>query len=161
MSRITCERGTTLIEALVAAGLLITLLAGVAQLFTGSRLLARRAALVSAAAIVAGDRLERFRALAWTWDPSGTPVEEAGLALSPPGALEADTPGFADRVDVSGRASDHPAAGAPVFARRWSVVSAGDDEPEARTIEVCVFTLPAAAGAPPLACLATIRTRQP
>jgi type II secretory pathway pseudopilin PulG len=155
------ERGATLIEVLVAAGLMITLVAGLAHLLIASResvVLTERSA---TAVLAAQDRLERLRALAWSWDLSGAPVEDEALAPSPPDALARDATGYADVVDARGRPTSEPEAGEGVFTRRWAVVPLGSDEPAALALEVCVFERRAPAGAPPLVCLVTVRTRQP
>ena len=78
--------------------------------------------------------MEQLRALAWGYEADGAPREDlrsgldgdpdaggTGLGLSPPDALERDSPGFVDYTDASGQ----PVAAASVvgvaFVRRWLV----------------------------------------
>jgi type II secretory pathway pseudopilin PulG len=155
------ERGATLIEVLVAAGLMVTLVAGLAHLLIASResvVLTERSA---TAVLAAQDRLERLRALTLRWDLSGAPVEDGALAPSPSDALDRDADGYSDVVDARGRPTSDPGAGEGVFTRRWTVAPLGSDEPAALGLEVCVFGRRAPVGAPPVVCLATVRTRQP
>jgi hypothetical protein len=154
------ERGSTLVEVLVASGLLITLVGGLAQLLVGARravVLAERSA---AAVLAAHDRLEGLRAIALTWDVAGTPYAGDDLLPSPVDALDRDVDGYSDVVDLGGRPVDDPGAGAARFVRRWAVIAMGSDEPAALALEVCVFDLAPPMEAP-LVCLATVRARQP
>ena len=156
--------GFTLLETVVATGILVTALAGLAQLLTLSLRSTQAAGVDGAALMVAQDKLEQLRALAFTYGPVGEPVTDAGLAISPDLSLAEDTPGFVDFVDDEGRVmgADSEVRGA-LFTRRWRVVPIDHLLPEAFAIEVCVFAHPALGLAPPAAaaCLATVRARQP
>ena len=57
------ERGTTLVEALVAAGLLITIVSGIAYLIVQAHRFAVRAEQMTVAVVAASARLERLRAI--------------------------------------------------------------------------------------------------
>lgn len=166
MSRIndSSHDGFTLLETVVATGLLVTALAGLAQLLTLSLRSSHASGMEGAALMAAQDKLERLRALAFTYGPVGEPVTDAGLAISPDLSLAEDTPGFVDVVDDTGRVADAggEARGAR-FTRRWRVVPIDHLLPDALAIEVCVFAAPADGLAPPAAaaCLATVRARQP
>jgi type II secretory pathway pseudopilin PulG len=158
---VSFERGTTLVEVLVASALLVTLLAGVAYLFVTSQQHALMAERLAAATLVAQDRVQQLRSEAWSWDVNGVPVGAPALVPSPPGALEADTTGYSDLVDRSGRITEDDEFDGAAFVRRWAVALVRPSNPDALSIEVCVFQWPTVAGAAPLACLHTVRARQP
>ena len=161
MSSIASPRGFTLFETLIATGILVTALAGVAQLFVLSSHLTRQANTAGAALAAAQDKLEALAGLPFDYDAAGAPVTDPAMAVSPPSSLDEDTVPFIDWVNASGEAS--ATADDAVFARRWQVTSIADDVPDSVAVEVCVFRMPAddvtAAGAE--ACLSTVRTRQP
>ncbi len=156
--------GFTLLETVVATGILVTAMAGIAQLFALSIRSTREAGSQSAALIAAQDKIEVLRSLAFTYGPVGDPVTDPGLTVSSSASLAEDTAGFVDFVDAAGAlvAVAAQAHGA-VFTRRWRVTPIDYFLPEALAIEVCVFRWPAEGRAPQTAeaCLATVRTRQP
>ncbi len=158
------HEGFTLLETVVATGILVTALAGLAQLLTLSLRSTHATGVEGAALRAAQDKIEQLRALAFTYGPVGEPVTDAGLTISPDLSLAADMPGFVDFVDHEGRVigTDGEVRGAR-FTRRWRVVPIDHLLPEAFAIEVCVFAHPAVGLAPPAAaaCLATVRARQP
>ena len=156
MSSPSSHRGFTLLETLVATGILVTALAGVAQLFVLGTQLTRQAGTSGAALIAAQDRLELLRAQAFTYDPSGLTVTAPALEPSPSSSLAYDIDPYVDWLDANGEVTDN--AGDAVISRRWRVASLGATTPEAIAIEVCVFRIGAADAD---ACLSTIRTRQP
>ncbi len=155
------ERGITLVEAVVAASLLLTLAGGVAYLF----LLAHRFAIAAEQATVAlaatASRLETLAAVPWAYDLAGGEPEAHALDLSPPDVLDRNTAGFSDLVDATGMPVDADRDVQPAFARRWALLPLDGDASSSRAIEVCTFAWPAPPGAPPLVCLASARTRQP
>lgn len=155
------DRGFTLLETLIAAGILITALAGVAHLFVLGAHLTRRAGASGAALMAAQDKLESLRGLAFTFDVDGQPMTGDGLQWSPAGSLSADEPPYVDWLDDHGGVLDEEDGA--TFVRRWRITALGSAPPERMAIEVCVFA--ARAGAQDLesadACLSTIRTRQP
>lgn len=154
-------RGTTLVEVMVASALLATLLGGLAHLFLSSQQHALMAERLAAATLVAQDRLQQLGAEPWSWSVHGFPVDAPALALSPPGTLDADTTGYSEVVDRSGRVADDEEADGAAFVRRWAIALARPSDPDALSIEVCVFQWPSVEGAAPLACLHAIRARQP
>jgi len=162
-NRHSSHDGFTLLETVVATGILVTALAGIAQLLALSVRSTRDAGSQAAALAAAADKIEVLRSLAFTFDPVGAPVTDPVLA-SPGGGLEQDTTGFADHVDARGTVVDpHSDEAGPVFTRRWRITPLDMFIPEALVVEVCVFRWPA--GDVPLraaaACLATVRVRQP
>ena len=156
--------GFTLIETVVATAILVTALAGIAQLLVLSVRSTRDAGSQSAALIAAHDKLEALRALAFSYAADGSPVTASEFGVRDSGSLDDDTPGAADHVDADGAVldEDHDDQGA-VFTRRWRITPLDAFVPEAIVIEVCVFHWPAdgVAAAASEVCLATVRARQP
>jgi len=156
--------GFTLLETVVATGVLVTALAGIAQLFALSVRSTRDAGAQGAALIAAQDKIEVLRSLALTYGPVGAPVTDTGLASSASLSLSEDTAGFVDYLDIQGAvvavADDGRGA---VLTRRWRITPIDYFVPDAIAIEVCVFRWPAAGLTPVTAqaCLATVRARQP
>lgn len=140
-----CERGFSLVEALIAAGLLATVAAGASHL-VGRAVqdgAAARARTVAAAAAL--QKMEQIRSLAWDDDPDLTtnlageqPAPGGpGLRPSPAGTLDADVPPYVDHLSADGEWIDPAAAGAAVFARRWSVEPL-DGDPATLVLRVIV-----------------------
>ncbi len=156
--------GFTLVETVVATGILVTALAGLAQLLALSVRSTREAGSQSAALIAAQDKVEALRALAFTYDAAGSAITAPELAVRNSLSLEDDTPGAVDYVAANGAVVDEEDEGqGAVFTRRWRITSLDAFAPEAIVIEVCMFHSPAE-GLPLAAseaCLATVRARQP
>jgi type II secretory pathway pseudopilin PulG len=144
------ERGFTLFETLVATGILVTALAGVAQIFVLGTQLTRQASASGMALVAAQDKLESLRGLAFAFDALGATVTDPGLEPSPESSLHEDTESYFDTTDEG-------------LVRRWRIATLDDTPPDAITIEVCVFAIEAAERGPQSAdaCLSTIRARQP
>ena len=166
-ARIENDSGSSLIEALTAAAVVIAISTGVALLLVRSTLAVRDAGAQSAAVLLAQQKLEQLNALEWRIDSSGVsrsdvtsnlsvdPPEASGSGLqpSPGGTLDRSTPGFADFVGADQRIS---------FVRRWSIVPYPGDPFD--TIVVTVIVLPAGKALEPATNsdsvrLQTIRTR--
>lgn len=154
------ERGTTLLEAIVAAGLLVTLATGTATLIGLARRLGTSAEQLMAAATLAAARLQALRAVAWEYGLDGSADEVGVLALVGGDALERNVPGCFDEVDEAGQAVA-PGTGPPTYTVRWAIGATVAAAGDTRSLEVCVFAWPTADGAPPLACVASARVRQP
>jgi type II secretory pathway pseudopilin PulG len=160
MSSIASPRGFTLLETIVATGVLVTALAGLAQLFILGTQLTRQANMAGAALISAQSKLEMLGSLAFGYDAAGAAVTDSLLQPSPASALDENARPYVDWVDKTGQSHDSDRGA--VFVRRWRV-KAVDGTPESVAIEVCVFQAPAhdVAARSAEACLSTIRTRQP
>jgi len=133
------QRGFSLVEVLFALVVLSVAVSGLAHLFTVAAYTNARAHATTYAAVLAQQKMEQLRGLAYGFDPSGGAVTDvdtditvqpelpsggAGLQPSPPGALAADTVGYVDYVDASGATLGGVAAGPPpgtAYIRRWSV----------------------------------------
>ena len=143
--------GFSLLEALFATTILtvaVVSLAQVVTLATRANLVARTSAL---AALVAAQKMEQLRSLAWTFDAGGAAISDwttdgTGLSPSPPDALARDVAGYSDRLDTSGRIVFGP--GAASFVRRWAITPL-PAHPDTLIIQVDVARVgfPADAGA--------------
>jgi type II secretory pathway pseudopilin PulG len=156
--------GFTLLETMVATGVLVTALAGLAQLFALSARLTHDAGEQGAALAAAQGRIEILRSLAFTYGPLGESVTDAALTPSGGDSLVVDTDGYVDYLDAAGQPVDPAGEGhGAVWVRRWRLTAVDLFAPEALAIEVCVYRWPAAGLSPvsAAACLATVRTRQP
>lgn len=155
MVPIPSTRGFTLIETLVASSILITALAGVAQLFIMSAQWSNQAAVSNAALLAAQGKLEELSGATFLYGAAGEPLTDPALQLSSVESLRDDHPPYVDWLDASGRPV--PSAAAALLTRRWRITSAGSGAPELIAIEVCVSHSPATEAA---VCLATVRLRQ-
>ena len=157
------DTGFTLLETVVATGVLVTALAGLVQLFALTARSTREAGDQTAVLSAAQDKIEVLRSLTFGYGPLGEAITDPGLAPTG-GSLGSDTPGFADHLNLSGEVVDADRHGhGAVWTRRWRMTPVDDFVPEALVIEVCVFAYPAGRRSPLGAqvCLATVRTRQP
>ncbi len=131
------EAGFSIVEVIVATGLLATALVALAQLFaiaTSTNAAARSSTITM---MLAEQKIEQLRALQYTFDRAGLPVQDTdtdtavyppvagGKGLSPhtDNTLQANTDGYVDYLDHYGRTlgggtvvPDNTA-----FIRRWSV----------------------------------------
>jgi type II secretory pathway pseudopilin PulG len=132
------EGGFSLLETVVAAGLLAGALAVLGQLFAISVANNNSARSGSYATVLAEQKMEQLRGLAWGFDTLGLPTTDStsdtaaavetptggtGLSASPGGTLTGNRPGYVDYVDQFGNilgGGETMPAGA-VYIRRWSV----------------------------------------
>ena len=136
-TRRAAQSGSTLIEALVATLVLSSGLVAMAQLVsmaTSSNVAARH---FTVATILAEQKMEQLRSLAWEFDAGGSPRSDlstdiaalperpaAGTGLQPsPDSLQRNTPGYVDHVDEHGSIVGSGAQPPPtsIYTRRWSV----------------------------------------
>jgi type II secretory pathway pseudopilin PulG len=161
MASIHSSRGFTLVETIVATGILVTALAGVAQLLILGAQLTRQANVSGQALIAAQDKLESLRGLPFGYDEVGGKSTAPAIQPSPYSSLAENAPPYVDWIDPSGAPLTDSRGAA--FVRRWRIDTLDDATPDAITIEVCVFR--ASTGETDIggaeACLSTIRTRQP
>ena len=133
------SRGFSLVEVVVAMGILTAVSLGVAQLFalsTRANVIAKGQTSTTA---MAEQKLEQLRGLTWGFDlqRQGLPLSDtstnlavyppahngSGLNPSPADALEQNTEGFVDFLDGNGAwvgTGSTPPASA-VYIRRWSI----------------------------------------
>jgi type II secretory pathway pseudopilin PulG len=154
------ERGFTLLETLIATGLIVTAVAGLAQLFALSVRFTRDAGQFGVALVAAQDKLESLRSLAFGYDEGGEPITDPGLRASPASTLTADVERYVDWLDERGHVVGGVSGAA--YVRRWRVSEIAVDDPDAIAIDVCVYRVPGLNREPAHAdaCLATIRVRQ-
>jgi type II secretory pathway pseudopilin PulG len=141
------ERGFSLIETVVAAGIVAGAFAAVAQMFALSIAHNNSARAGSAATVLAGQKMEQLRGLTW------------GVDLYEGGALGSSLVGFADYADQAGNilgAGGNMPPGT-VYIRRW-LVAAMPSKPDVLVLQVMV-TKPSATSAVDAARLVTLRPR--
>jgi type II secretory pathway pseudopilin PulG len=160
MSDRSIARGFTLVETLVATSVVVTVLAGLAQLFALSVRFTRESGQFGAALVAAQDKLESLRALRFTYDDAGQPMTDPRLTASPSNSLAESVGSYVDWLDQDGNVVSERSA---VYVRRWRITDVASDDPAAVAIDVCVFAAPAVKRQPvdADACLATVRVRQP
>ena len=154
------ERGFTLLETLIATGLIVTAVAGLAQLFALSVRFTRDAGQFGVALVAAQDKLEALRSRQFGYDEDGEAATDSSLRASAADTLSGNIEGYVDWLDESGRVRS--GADGAAYVRRWRIGDIAVDEPEAIAIDVCVYRLPGVNSEPAHAdaCLATIRVRQ-
>ena len=143
------QHGFSLIELLIATGLMTVALASLAQLFTLSVASNVGARVRTAQSSLASQKLEQLRALAFGFDGNGMPVVDlttdttgpsetsGGTGLSAGGSLEADVAGYVDYADTSGSRTD---ASLATFTRRWFIQPWAGDPDNTLVLQVLVTT---------------------
>lgn len=132
------ESGFSLVEVMVATGLLATAIVTLAQLFVLSTQTNVASRNTTYASVLAEQKIEELRALAWGFDTQGlalsdtttnttvspqTPTGGKGLSPSSSASLQENTPGFVDYVDAYGNklgTGENPPDNA-IYIRRWSI----------------------------------------
>jgi hypothetical protein len=132
------EAGSTLAEVMIATVILATGVLTMAQLFmasTASNIAARKDTF---ATVLAEQKVEQLRSLAWGFDVQGLPISDftsdtsvepmataggTGLQPSPAAALQTNTGGYVDHVAANGAIVGNgvQAPATAVYTRRWSV----------------------------------------
>src|SRR5947209_14326290 len=136
--RRTGASGFSLIEALVAISLMTSVaLSGVAMLIVARRA-NLRATTTAVASLLAEQKMEQLRALAWAFDVNGQPLTDAtsdvtvvpqlssggvGIAASAAGALQQNANQYCDFLDERGRSLGGGTSPPPrtVYVRRWAI----------------------------------------
>ena len=132
------ESGFSLVETIVAAGLLAGAVAVLGQMFAISMADTASARTGTFAAVLAAQKMEQLRGLTWSFDITGLPLTDTssdvalpiqsatggpGLSPSPPHSLTSNVAGYVDYIDQFGRVigggSTVPAKA--TYVRRWSV----------------------------------------
>jgi type II secretory pathway pseudopilin PulG len=132
------ESGFSLVETLVATGLLAGAVACLGQMFAMSMAENTSARTGTFAAVLAEQKMEQLRGLTWGFDIIGLPLTDTssnvalpiqsatggpGLSPSPSNSLRSNVDGYVDYVDQFGRiiggGSAVPAQA--IYIRRWSV----------------------------------------
>jgi type II secretory pathway pseudopilin PulG len=132
------DNGFSLLETVVAAGIMATALVALGQMVAISVANNLSARTRTYAAVLAEQKMEQLRGLMWGYDalalplsdtstntalPSESPTGGAGLAPSPADALTSNIAGYVDYVDrfgnIIGGGATAPAN--TVYVRRWSI----------------------------------------
>ena len=182
------SRGFSLIEVVIAMGLLTAVSLGVAQLFaltTRANLIAKGQTSTTA---MAEQKLEQLRGLTWGFDleGQGLPLSDtttnlavyppahsgSGLNPSPSDSLEENTPGFVDFVDGNGTwvGTGTTPPGSAMYIRRWRILPLPTNPNNTLVLQVLVTPVAteaarAASGSPRMrlptdALLTTVKTRK-
>jgi type II secretory pathway pseudopilin PulG len=149
------ERGFSLIETLVAIALLIAVAVSLAPLFSSGQRSNHRARALTMASMLAAEKMEQLRSLAWSFDPLGLPLTDTsadlrvsperpaggtGLRASPADALDRDVDGYCDFLDANGSSLDSGSS-PPLntsYIRRWSVAPLPADPANGLVVQVRV-----------------------
>jgi prepilin-type N-terminal cleavage/methylation domain-containing protein len=153
------SRGFSLIEVVIALGLLTVVSLGVAQLFAVSTRANYVARGNTSTTVLAEQKMEQIRSLTWGFDMEGQglPVSDTSTNLSayPPAAngtglnptpsdsLEANKAGCFDYLDAFGNwvGNDDPPPGSAVYVRRWSIQPLPTNPNNTLVIQVLVSPL--------------------
>jgi len=171
------KSGFSLLEVVVALGLLAGAVIGLSHLLLASASSCRDTRRSDLASALALERMEGLRALSWGYEADGTPREDTttnvagtgdpgpGVGLSPAGALDHDVPGFVDYLDADGRPVSGDRSAVASFVRRWAIESSPDGAGEALVLQVLVIRAdarlhPAPARSRGAAAIATLKTRR-
>ena len=130
------EGGFSLLEVLVASTIMAVALTTLAQLFVMSTNANMSAKSTTYAAVLAQQKMEQLRGLAWGFDTLGLPVTDistditvipeqaaGGTGLAPGGSLGQNIRGYCDFVDKNGISlgtGTTPSVGT-VYIRRWTI----------------------------------------
>src|SRR5688572_10383899 len=116
-SSFSSASGFSLVEVMIATGILATALISLAQLFAISTTSNMSSRSTTFATVLAEQKMEELRALTWGFDSSGLPMTDTtsdtadvddattggtGLTPSPGTALQENTDGYVDYVDMLG-----------------------------------------------------------
>ena len=140
--------GFSLAEVVICAGLLVTVASGVSQLVSMAVRASDAARTRTFATLLADQRMEQLRALAWgaesdvTTDLSTDPPTASGRGLqsSAAGTLTSNVPPYVDYLTSEGEWIGNgatPPDGA-VYTRRWSVRQLDSDPNHTLILEVLV-----------------------
>ena len=151
--------GFTLVEVVIAMGLLTAVSLGIAQLFAASTRANLAARTRTSTTAMAEQKMEQIRSLTWGFDTAGQglPVSDTttnltvypltntgtGLNPSPADALEQNTAGFFDFVDAAGTwvGTGGTIPGTAAFLRRWSITPLPTNPNNTLVIQVLVTPL--------------------
>lgn len=150
------DAGFSLVETLVATLLLAISLVSLAQLFAVSTSANFKAKTTTAASVMAQEKMEQLRSLAWGFDRLGLPVSDfttdttvdpparsggTGLSASPANTLNSNITDYFDFVDSNGRAlgtgSEVPEGA--LYVRRWSIEPLPTNPNNTLVLQVHVF----------------------
>jgi prepilin-type N-terminal cleavage/methylation domain-containing protein len=145
-SRFSNDAGFSLLEVLIAMGVMTVGLVSLAQLFALSIGANHSSKTTTFAVLLAQQKMEQLRGLTWGFDPVGLPVSDVttnssavpqatgcptasgggvgtGLSPSPSGTLGGNLSGWVDYLDINGclLGGGSTAPARTIYIRRWSV----------------------------------------
>jgi prepilin-type N-terminal cleavage/methylation domain-containing protein len=152
------NRGFSLIEVLIATTVTTIGTLALAQLCAMSMQMNQDARATTFATVLASQKMEQLRALAWTSDALGVPISDlatdttvaphssvggTGLNVSPPGTLGVNTRGYCDFLDENGRTLGGGTAppSTAAFVRRWSIAPVPPVVTDTLAIQVSVIRI--------------------
>jgi type II secretory pathway pseudopilin PulG len=157
-------RGFALLEVLITAGIVVAVAAGASQIVAIAIRAGHAARVRTMATMLAAQKMEQLRSLAWTHitagsppasvfslsssdattDLSSDPATDAGPGLlpSPGGTLGANVPYYVDYLDGDGRWLGRGASppGSAAYVRRWAVQPLAADPDNILVFHVLVTT---------------------
>jgi len=155
LTRSKCTSGFSLVETMVATALLATAVVTLAQLFVLSTKTNVASHNTTYAAVLAEQKMEELRALAWGYDTQGLPISDTatdttvtpmttsggtGLQPSTSTALQENTSGYVDFIDAFGNklgTGANPPQNAN-YTRRWSITALPTNPNNTLVIQVLV-----------------------
>jgi hypothetical protein len=174
--------GFGLVEVVIAAGLLIAVAVGVSQIVAVTVRASYAARVRTIATLLAAQKMEQLRSLAWRHAWSGMPAvrvrlsdlstdlsnnpptgDGPGLRRSPPGTLDSNVPFYVDYLDAAGAWAGRgpsPPAGA-VYVRRWAVHPLPSEPDDILVLEVLVTAARTSLRAIADARLVSVMSRRP
>ena len=151
------SHGFSMVEVVVAMGILTVVALGVAQLFAASTRVNLVARSQTSTTVLAEQKIEQIRSLTWGFDASGLPVSDTvsdlsvhpatstgdGLTPSPTDSLEKNSAGFVDFVDAGGAwvGTGTAPSGSAVYIRRWSIQPLPTNPNNTLVIQVLVTSI--------------------
>jgi type II secretory pathway pseudopilin PulG len=154
--RLSCssngEAGFSLLEVLIAAGLLVSVAAGVTQVSILTVRASYGARAQTLSTVLAAQKMEQLRSLTWTYTETGDPSSDnftnlstdppsgsgPGLQPSPSGSLDTDTALYVDYLDAAG--GWVPSRAGAVYVRRWAIRPLASDPNNIVILQVRVLT---------------------
>ena len=147
--------GFSLVETIVATGLLATALVSIAQLLAIGTRANATARYGTLATMLAQQKIEQLRGLAWGFDASGLPLSDLstniavtpespaggkGLQTSPSNTLWRPTDGYVDYLDAQGLTlgGGSSAPRGTAYVRRWSIQPLPSDPNGTLVLQVLV-----------------------
>jgi hypothetical protein len=153
------EKGFSVLEAIIATGLMAGALVSLGQMFAISVANNRSARTGSYSTMLAQQKMEQLRGLTWGFDtlglpmsdtttntaaPTETPTGGTGLSPSPQGTLTSRMSGWVDYVDAAGNVLGGGTTVPPnaLYIRRWAIEPLPTNPNNTIVIHVLVTTKP-------------------